>query len=177
MKVDGLTIQAPRDEDAAVIAAIYNEAVLHTTATFDLDPESVDARRRWLADEDTKAMSLAVVDEVVVGWAALVLPRTARASVWLSARRPSKPPAIWACTSSSHRSARRTRVISRSPGGSQWLVWRARTATESRETSPCHKKNASMLGDIQANTPITPTQRRVANMLCAPLSQTCRCKP
>ncbi len=34
--------------DAERIAAIYNQAVVATTATFDVEPRSLEAQRRWL---------------------------------------------------------------------------------------------------------------------------------
>ena len=37
-------------DDAEAIAAIYNVEVLETTATFDLEPRTLDAQRRWLLE-------------------------------------------------------------------------------------------------------------------------------
>ena len=37
-------------EDAQAIASIYNLEVEETTATFDLEPRSIDAQRRWLQE-------------------------------------------------------------------------------------------------------------------------------
>jgi phosphinothricin acetyltransferase len=34
--------------DAQAIVDIYNEAILSTTATFDIEPKSVAERRQWL---------------------------------------------------------------------------------------------------------------------------------
>lgn len=36
--------------DAEAIASIYNVEVMETTATFDLEPRSVEAQRRWLQE-------------------------------------------------------------------------------------------------------------------------------
>ena len=59
-------------EDAAAIAAIYNQAVLETTATFDTEPKSVDDRRAWLSDRDERhPVLVALVDGAVVGFASL----------------------------------------------------------------------------------------------------------
>ncbi len=33
--------------DLAAILAIYNDAVIHTTATYDYEPRSMDAQRQW----------------------------------------------------------------------------------------------------------------------------------
>ncbi len=68
----GIRVRAAVGGDADAMAAIYNHAVLHSTATFDLKPQTADARRRWLTSE---AVRLALVAEragVVVGWAALL---------------------------------------------------------------------------------------------------------
>jgi L-amino acid N-acyltransferase YncA len=35
--------------DLAAIQAIYNDAVIHTTATYDYEPRSMDAQRQWFA--------------------------------------------------------------------------------------------------------------------------------
>lgn len=58
--------------DAAAIAGIYNEAILTTTATFDIEPKSVAERAAWLeAHDERHPVLVAVVDGSVVGWAAL----------------------------------------------------------------------------------------------------------
>lgn len=57
--------------DAAVMADIYNDAVLNSTATFDLEPQSAAARRRWLADAATYLALVAEAGGRVVGWASL----------------------------------------------------------------------------------------------------------
>ena len=58
--------------DAAAIAAIYNQAVIGSTATFDTEPRSVEERQAWLAGHD-EAHPVTVLerDGVVVGWASL----------------------------------------------------------------------------------------------------------
>lgn len=59
-------------DDAAAIAAIYNDAVLHTTATFDTEPRSLEAQRAWLREHEGRYPVL-VAEEggAVVGWASL----------------------------------------------------------------------------------------------------------
>lgn len=58
--------------DAAAIAAIYNEAILNTVASFDTDPKSEADRIQWLRDHGgTHPVLVAVVDGAVVGWASL----------------------------------------------------------------------------------------------------------
>ena len=43
-----------------------------STATFDLEPETVSARERWLAAESTRLCLVAELDGRVVAWTALV---------------------------------------------------------------------------------------------------------
>lgn len=58
--------------DAAAIAEIYNHAVLTTTASFDVEPKSVEDRARWLAGRSPlHPVIVAEVDGAVVGWGAL----------------------------------------------------------------------------------------------------------
>jgi L-amino acid N-acyltransferase YncA len=58
--------------DAAVIAEIYNQAVVNTTATFDIEPKTVEDRAAWLAEHDDEhPVLIAERDGVVVGWGSL----------------------------------------------------------------------------------------------------------
>ncbi|MCD0459790.1 GNAT family N-acetyltransferase [Roseiconus lacunae] len=80
-------------DDAAAIAEIYNQSVLHSTATFDTEPKSVDERRQWIdAHGDRFPVFVAEVDGQVAGWAALTqwsdrkaYDRTAETSFYVSA--------------------------------------------------------------------------------------------
>ena len=59
-------------EDVPAIADIYNEAILTTAATFDIDPKTVQERTTWFqAHDDRHPVLVAVADEKVVGWASL----------------------------------------------------------------------------------------------------------
>ena len=59
-------------EDVTAIADIYNEAILTTAATFDIDPKTVQERTTWFqAHDDRHPVLVAVADEKVVGWASL----------------------------------------------------------------------------------------------------------
>jgi phosphinothricin acetyltransferase len=59
-------------EDAAAIAEIYNDAILHTTATFDTSPKTAEERRAWLATHDERhPVLVAEIAGQVVGWASL----------------------------------------------------------------------------------------------------------
>ncbi|MFO0962495.1 MAG: GNAT family N-acetyltransferase [Phycisphaerales bacterium] len=65
-------IRLARPEDAPALAAIYNHAVLETTATFDTEPKDAAERQRWLAAHDAAhPVTVAEVDGRVVGWASL----------------------------------------------------------------------------------------------------------
>lgn len=67
-----LTIRAASGRDVRAINEIYNEAVLRTTASFDLEPRSEDEARAWL-DAHGPAYPVFVAEEggQVVGWASL----------------------------------------------------------------------------------------------------------
>jgi L-amino acid N-acyltransferase len=60
-------------DDAEAIGAIYNYEVLHTTATFDLVPRSLEDQRAWLAARSGAFSALAAEDDdgAVVGFASL----------------------------------------------------------------------------------------------------------
>jgi phosphinothricin acetyltransferase len=58
--------------DLEAITAIYNEAILTTTATFDTEPKSVSERLPWFQSHGERhPILVAEVDGAVVGWAAL----------------------------------------------------------------------------------------------------------
>ncbi len=66
--------------DAPAIAAIYNDAVLRSTASFDLEPQSIESRAEWLTDRAPQhPVIVAEIEGVVVGWGALS-PYSARAA-------------------------------------------------------------------------------------------------
>ena len=58
--------------DLPAINAIYNDAIAHTTATFDTEVKSLDERRQWFAGHGGRHPVL-VAEEAgeVVGWASL----------------------------------------------------------------------------------------------------------
>jgi L-amino acid N-acyltransferase len=70
--VNDTTIRAAASADAGAIATIYNQAVLTSTATFDLEPETAAARRRWLSAETTRLCLVGETGGLVVGWSSLV---------------------------------------------------------------------------------------------------------
>ena len=58
--------------DVPTITEIYNEAILTTLATFDLEPKSVEERTAWFRSHDERFPILVAVEEgKVVGWASL----------------------------------------------------------------------------------------------------------
>ncbi len=67
----GALVRSATPTDAAAITAIYNDAVLTSIATFDLETEDVAARTRWLAADTTRLCLVAELDGRVVGWTAL----------------------------------------------------------------------------------------------------------
>jgi L-amino acid N-acyltransferase YncA len=58
--------------DVPALADIYNEAVLTTTATFDIEPKSIEDRTEWLQSRGERyPVLVAEVDGQVVGYAVL----------------------------------------------------------------------------------------------------------
>ncbi|MDO9556116.1 MAG: N-acetyltransferase family protein [Coriobacteriia bacterium] len=65
-------IRPAKPEDADAIARIYNQAVLHSTATFDQEPKSAEDRRKWLTSHGPRHPVLVLVEDgAVVGWGSL----------------------------------------------------------------------------------------------------------
>ena len=61
-----------RPEDLDAITEIYNEAILTTVATFDVEPKTIDEQRSWFNSHGPKhPIVVAELDGVVVGWASL----------------------------------------------------------------------------------------------------------
>ncbi len=65
------SVRRAQESDLAAIHAIYNDAIEHSTATWDLAPVSLDDRREWLVRHNSGRMVtlVAEVDGVVVGYA------------------------------------------------------------------------------------------------------------
>jgi phosphinothricin acetyltransferase len=67
-----LNIRRAAASDVGVITEIYNEAILTTTATFDLEPRTQADRMQWFEDHDERhPIFVAVLTGQVVGWACL----------------------------------------------------------------------------------------------------------
>jgi L-amino acid N-acyltransferase YncA len=68
--VSGLTTRLARPEDAAAIAAIYNEGIADRIATFETEPRTVEQITKQLADKgDRFPTVVAERDGRVVAWA------------------------------------------------------------------------------------------------------------
>ena len=67
-----LIIRQSERSDLTTITEIYNEAILTTTATFDIEPKSQEDRLQWYKDHDDRhPILVADLDRQVVGWACL----------------------------------------------------------------------------------------------------------
>jgi len=67
-----LKIRTAAKKDLSSITDIYNEAVLNTTATFDVEPKSVAEQEDWFDKHTGKYTIIVVVeDNIIAGWAAL----------------------------------------------------------------------------------------------------------
>ena len=59
-------------EDLEDITEIYNDAVVSSVATFDVEPKSIDDRRQWFESHGTRyPILVAEQDGNIVGWACL----------------------------------------------------------------------------------------------------------
>ena len=71
------TVRAATEADVPAIRDIYNEAVLNTTATFDIAPKSLEDRLAWFREtQHPHCIIVAEEDGEVVGWACLRTFRT-----------------------------------------------------------------------------------------------------
>lgn len=65
-------IRRATSADTAAITDIYNEAILTTTATFDIEPKTIEDRARWLeARGERFPVFVAESDGQVLGWTSL----------------------------------------------------------------------------------------------------------
>jgi len=72
--VTDIRIRPAAEADAADIARIYNQAVEHTTATFDTEPQTVEARLQWLTEHSDPRHAVLVAETPegrIAGWASL----------------------------------------------------------------------------------------------------------
>jgi phosphinothricin acetyltransferase len=70
--LSGLVTRAARLDDLARLTEIYNHYVVHSPATFDLEPKTLDQRREWFSQfAEAGRHRLLVADEngVILGYA------------------------------------------------------------------------------------------------------------
>lgn len=67
------TIRLAETRDIPAISAIYNHAVLHTTATYDYDTEPLERRVAWFEEHQSLDLPMFVSEQegAVVGWSSL----------------------------------------------------------------------------------------------------------
>ena len=69
-----IRIRPARREDCPEILAIYNDAVLTTTATYDYEPRSLEHRQAWFDDHRKTGFPVFVAindADQIIGWSAL----------------------------------------------------------------------------------------------------------
>jgi len=67
-----LAIRQAKSDDLNAITEIYNEAILTTEASFDIEPKTDAEQRVWFDSHDHKhSILVAELDGIVVGWASL----------------------------------------------------------------------------------------------------------
>jgi phosphinothricin acetyltransferase len=65
-------IRRATKSDVPAITGIYNEAILTTTATLDIEPRTIEERREWLESRSERyPVLVAAIDGEVVGWTSL----------------------------------------------------------------------------------------------------------
>jgi L-amino acid N-acyltransferase YncA len=67
-----ITIRPANKSDLKIINDIYNHYVLHSTCTYQEEPEPIKNRQKWFAHHGPKhPITVAVENEKVVGWGSL----------------------------------------------------------------------------------------------------------
>jgi L-amino acid N-acyltransferase len=65
-------IRAAAESDLVAINDIYNHYVLHSTCTYQEEPEALESRRQWFHHHgDKHPVIVAVADAQVIGWGSL----------------------------------------------------------------------------------------------------------
>jgi phosphinothricin acetyltransferase len=86
-----LTVRKAELKDLAAITEIYNQAVLHTTATFDTQTKTIEKQKAWFEKHgDRYPVLVGLEDNKIVGWASmsawsdrLAYADTAEASIYV----------------------------------------------------------------------------------------------
>ena len=72
MPIQTITIRAAAPADLGAINDIYNHYVLHSTCTYQEEPEPLESRRQWFQHHgDRHPVIVAEVDGQVIGWGSL----------------------------------------------------------------------------------------------------------
>jgi len=67
-----ITIRRAEPEDVPAITVIYNEAILTTDASFDIEPKTLEQQNAWFIRHDSRhPVMVAEQDGIVTGWASL----------------------------------------------------------------------------------------------------------
>jgi L-amino acid N-acyltransferase YncA len=67
-----LTIRQATFEDLGQITEIYNDAIQKTTATFDIEPKTLEEQETWFATHDSRhPVLIADEDGLIVAWTSL----------------------------------------------------------------------------------------------------------
>jgi phosphinothricin acetyltransferase len=70
--MESLAIRLATPADLPAINELYNHYVIHSTCTYQTEPETLEARRNWFERHSAKhPVTVATRGEVVVGWASL----------------------------------------------------------------------------------------------------------
>jgi phosphinothricin acetyltransferase len=70
--MESVSIRLAQQSDLAAINEIYNYYVIHSTCTYQLEPEPASGRERWFADHGpAHPVTVAVAGGQIVGWGAL----------------------------------------------------------------------------------------------------------
>jgi L-amino acid N-acyltransferase len=87
VKSESLLLRNARLEDLPIMLEIYNDAVLMSSATFDLEPLDIDTRKKWFYEHDMHyPLITAEVSGNVAGYCSISLTRekTATQRQWNS---------------------------------------------------------------------------------------------
>ena len=70
--LDDVKIEPARREHLPGITEIYNDAILNTTATFDMCPRTMEEQGEWMDEHDDKhPILVATLEGEVLGWGSL----------------------------------------------------------------------------------------------------------
>src|SRR3989442_6090950 len=70
--MDEAVVRTAREADVPAILDIYNWAILNTTATFDIEPQTLEEKMAWFRETTHPyAVLVAARGDEVLGWASL----------------------------------------------------------------------------------------------------------